>query len=172
MTASLARPSAQYKNSFIAAVREFQAEGRYLDYVIPTLNVEFERVVQSLLDKRDHPPPGRVPETVYWLVDNDEFIGRVSLRHELNESLRQLGGHIGYDIRPSKRRHGYGTLACRLALEKAREIGLRRVLITCDATNIASRKIIEANGGQLQDERLLPGRTIPTRRYWVELDTT
>jgi predicted acetyltransferase len=59
-----------------------------------------------------------------------------------------------------------------LALEKAREIGLRRVLITCDATNIASRKIIEANGGQLQDERLLPGRTIPTRRYWVELDTT
>lgn len=55
-------------------------------------------------------PKGFAPESVFWLIDDEEFIGRASIRHELTPHLREIGGHIGYEIRPSKRRQGYGTM--------------------------------------------------------------
>ncbi len=80
------------------------------------------------------------------------------------------GGHIGYVIRPSKRRLGYGTVLLRLGLNKARERGLSRVLLTCGETNSASRKIIEANGGQFEDAVVVAGQTAKTLRYWISLE--
>jgi predicted acetyltransferase len=169
MMAVLVRPSADYKDSFIEAVREFQAENNYLEYDIEHLTANFDQVVQEALNRLHHPRPRRVPETIYWLVEADTYIGRVGIRHELNDQLRLLGGHIGYDIRPSKRRRGYGTFALKLALVKVHDLGIRQALITCDATNIGSRKIIEANGGRLHDEIMLKGRTVATRRYWIDI---
>ncbi len=104
-------------------------------------------------------PPELVPETWLWLVDGDEYIGRASIRHELNDELLLVAGHIGYEIRPTKRRQGYGTQILALALERAREMGIYKVLVTCDTDNFGSRKIIEANGGKLENEIQVPNST-------------
>ncbi len=170
--AVLARPSTAYRDSFLAAAREFAAEGGSSVYVPAMPPADFDAFVRAQQDRveRARLPPGLVPETVLWLVDGAEFIGRISIRHELNESLRTIGGHIGYAIRPSRRRQGWGTTILRLALPETRALGLRRVLVTCDADNIGSRKIIEANGGRLENEITLPGEPTPKRRYWIDLE--
>ena len=113
------------------------------------------------------PLAGYVPASQFWLVtESGVYIGDVDIRHCLNESLKRYGGHIGYKIRPTCRRRGYGTLICRLGLAKARLLGIGDILITCDDDNIASYKIIEANGGVLRD-RVDNGREVLTRRYWI-----
>ena len=113
---------------------------------------------------------GFVPQTSFWLVrDGSTFVGESRLRHWLTPALEQHGGHIGYAIRPSERKQGYGTCILALTLEEARRIGLKRVLVTCDTDNIASARIIEKNGGVL-DNRLISeqsGRMIS--RYWINL---
>lgn len=162
-------PSERVKASFIDAIREFQAEERYGDYDLSRLDQHFDAFVADLLRRRDTPRPGKVAETILWLADGDVFLGRVSIRHELNDRLRQFGGHIGYDVRPSMRRRGYGTLILRLALPHARAIGITRALLTCDSTNDASRRIIQANGGMFADETLLEGHIVPTQRWWIDL---
>jgi predicted acetyltransferase len=102
------------------------------------------------------------------MIDRGAYIGRVSIRHELNEQLLRIGGHIGYEVRPGMRRRGHGTRALRLALDEARKLGLRRVLLTCDPENIASTKIIERNGGRLEEDVPKGGERV--RRYWIDLD--
>ncbi len=163
-------PSTRYRDSYLAATREFQAEGRWTDLEYSELECDFKAFVCTQLN-RAHTPlrPEYVPDSIFWLVNGGEFVGHVSLRRKLTAFLKTFGGHIGYEIRPSQRRRGYGKLICKLVLEEARAIGLKRVLITCDDTNIASSKIIETNGGILQDVTLLDWRTVPTRRYWIEI---
>ena len=168
----LAEPSVAYRDSFIQAVREFQAEGRQQHYDLKSLTVDFGAFVQALLDQKDRSrlKPGRVPGSDFWLIDGDEFVGRLSLRHELNESLLKIGGHIGYEIRPSKRKKGYGKQRLRLGLEKARELGLHRVLVTCDEDNIGSKKIIEHNGGKLENALEIKGEPVRKLRYWIDIE--
>ena len=84
----------------------------------------------------------------------------------------QFGGNIGYGIHPKYWKQGYGTMALKLGLEKAKEIGLKdKVLITCDDDNIGSCKIIEKNGGILENkiENRDDDEVFLTRRYWVKL---
>jgi predicted acetyltransferase len=85
-------------------------------------------------------------------LSDGKLVGRSDLRHRLNPALEIIGGHIGYDVRPSERRKGFGTLILKLIMEKARKIGLSEVLVTCDTDNIASAKIIEKNGGKLEKQ--------------------
>lgn len=73
----------------------------------------------------------------------------------------EVGGHIGYDVRPTARRRGHATAMLRAALPIARRIGIETVLVTCDLTNTASRKVIESCGGRFEDER---GGKL---RFWV-----
>jgi predicted acetyltransferase len=113
-----------------------------------------------------------VQQTTWWLVEGDTYLGRISIRHALNDSLLFEGGNIGYDIRPSARGKGLGTLQLALALPKAREIGLTRALLTCDWDNVRSARVIEANGGVFQDEVPVPGKTRINRRYWIDLRAT
>ncbi len=115
-------------------------------------------------------PDGWVPGSTYWLIDNEDFVGKVEIRHHLTDALLQRGGHIGYAVRPRARRRGYGRAALRLALRPCLDIGLRRVLVTCDATNEASRRIIEANGGVLEDVVELVDRPVGTMRYWIDVE--
>jgi predicted acetyltransferase len=169
--AQLVRPSIRYRDSVLAAVREFQAEGGYRAYSLASLTNDFAAFVQRLLDDevRSKLPPHLVPQTIYWLVEGNEFIGRASLRHELNDRLRQIGGHIGYKIRPPRRRQGYGTAILGLVLPKARERGLTRVLITCDADNIASQRIIEHHGGVPEAPYEPTDGAVTVLRYWIDL---
>lgn len=108
--------------------------------------------------------------STYWLVYNDVILGRSSLRHELaTEFLFNIGGQIGYYIRPSQRQKGYGTAILKLTLKKAKELELERVLVTCDEDNIASAKVIEKNGGVLENIFQNDNMNVPKRRYWIKL---
>ena len=163
--------SAPYKESFLEGLRELQADGQMLYLNLESISADFDAFVQILQDHKDRAkiPPERVPDTDYWLYEGKTFIGHLSLRYELNDYLKRIGGHIGYQILPSKRRMGYGKEILRLGLAKARAIGLRCVLVTCDETNIGSKKIIEANGGQLENAIFIEGEPIRKLRYWITL---
>ncbi|MCY3833678.1 MAG: GNAT family N-acetyltransferase [Chloroflexi bacterium] len=163
----LTRPQARYKDSFIEAVCEHIREKRAVVWHPEILRTRFQEYLRVIEQMETDPLAGYVPATRFWLVGaSDCFIGDVDLRHYLNESLRRFGGHIGYNVRPSLRRRGYGTLICRLGIEEARKRGIGDILITCDDDNIGSAKIIEANGGVLRD-RIDNGRGVLTRRYWI-----
>ena len=106
----------------------------------------------------------------YWLMDDSEIVGFVRLRHRLHPEWGKFSGHIGYNVPPSQRRKGYGTVLLGLVLEKARLHGLSKVLVTCDEDNLASKKIIERNGGRFED-RLFEARSGNHKlRYWIETD--
>lgn len=149
----LVLPSMQYKDSFTSALEEFHKENRYNTHYPEDVG-EFKSFIDKLngFSRGENLPEGYVPGTVFWLVDKMEFIGTLTIRHELNEDLMQEGGHVGYDIRPSKRGKGYGKEILRLGLIKAKEMGIDKVLITCDLENIPSKKVIEANRGVLQEK--------------------
>lgn len=188
MSAALVPPTVQVHASFLGAMAEFQAEGRGSADDLTMIGDEirahaplwtspdaFRTYVLALraqaLDSSGPEgaggvpatprPEWMVPDTTLWWVDGVEYLGRVSIRHRLSERLRLVGGHIGYDVRPSARRRGHATAMLRAALPVARGLGIDSALVTCDVTNVASRRVIEANGGVLADER------DGTLRYWV-----
>jgi len=167
----LVNPTVEYKQHYFQALDEGTDEAGDTHLNKPELEQPFEEFVQLLNDhaKGENLPPGYVPESIFWLVDKNEFIGRVSIRHELTEKLTKVGGHIGYYIKPSKRRMGYGKKILELSLTEAKKIGLTKVLVTCDEDNIGSQKIIEANGGVLQDVIEVDENKVRTRRYWIML---
>jgi predicted acetyltransferase len=108
-----------------------------------------------------------VPGTFLMAEAGGAVVGRVSVRHELNEWLANEGGHIGYGVLRQHRRRGYATEILQQALVVARAVGVDRVLGTCDDHNLGSAAVIEANGGVRDAERPLAGEA-PMRRYWIE----
>ena len=106
---------------------------------------------------------GYVPQTIYWLYVQGKPVGYGKLRHYLNDRLLEHGGHIGYIIRPSARSKGYGNTLLRKLLDEARERGIPEVLLTCNASNTASRKVIEANQGILTENHE------ESCKYWIKL---
>ena len=96
-------------------------------------------------------PAGRVPCTYRWIVDGEQVLGAIALRHQLNDYLLRAGGHIGYGIRPSARRRGLATWALGEMLGQARDLGLDRVLLVCETDNLASAATIEHHGGVLDE---------------------
>lgn len=157
----LVAPDERYRRSFLAAEAELAAEGTGRGITDAT----FSARVAQLLDRaaaRDL-EPGRVPETTLWLVDGDDYIGRISLRHALTPALMETGGHVGYDVRPSRRRQGHAMYMLRHAIPRLAALGIDPALITCDEDNVASRKVIERCGGVLATDLAVPG----VRRYWV-----
>ena len=118
---------------------------------------------------------GQVPWNTYWLVRGAcrgagaTILGTSRLRQRLNDHLLITGGHIGYDIRPSQRGKGYGRGILALTLEKARAMGIDRAMVNCTGSNVASARIIEANGGVLMDEIHSEPMGGMLRRYWIEL---
>ena len=101
------------------------------------------------------------------LVSFDETghaLGFLNLRLRLNDYLLEKGGHIGYSIRPSERGKGYAKESLRQGLQVAKDKNIHRALVTCNIKNPASRAVILANGGQLEDIRH------ETERYWIDLE--
>ncbi len=171
----LIRPSLQFKDSFIEGTYEYIRENLGVSWNPHILEERFPEYLEALQSAETEPLAGDVPTSNYWLIVNgDTYAGDLELRHHLTDALKRFGGHIGYKIRPSLRRNGYGKLICKLGLLEARRRGITDILITCDDNNIGSQKIIEANGGVLKD-RINNRRGVLTRRYWVyyhDLDKT
>jgi predicted acetyltransferase len=114
-------------------------------------------------DREQALPEDRVHCDYLWITDGpDTVVGFLALRHELNAWLLEEGGHIGYSIRPSRRREGHATRALALALRRAAELGIEQALVTCDEGNEPSARTIERNGGAYEDTR--NGK----RRYWID----
>lgn len=165
---SLIELSHEWRREFVSMAGEYRAEGdeRYRD-VLEDFDAYLQRVQMEA--RGVGLPTGRVASDTFCLVWSHRIIGRSRLRHRLTPDLEHEGGHIGYDIRPSERRKGYGTRLLALTLERASARGLRRVLLTCDADNIASARIIEKNGGTLDDQAISLRSGNLISRYWIEL---
>jgi predicted acetyltransferase len=116
-------------------------------------------------------PAGRVHCTYRWIVESGQVLGAIALRHEFSDFVRQAG-HIGYGIRPSARRRGLASWALGEMLGEARDLGLDRVLIVCEAGNVASARTIERHGAIGEETSLEEIRETghgPFRRYWITL---
>lgn len=112
-------------------------------------------------------PAGRVPASYLVAVSGDTIVGRSSIRHQLNDNLLAVGGHIGYCVLPEFRRRGIATEILRQSLIVARAAGIDRALLTCDADNAGSRMVIERCGGVLDPDWPQTETTPPKRRYWI-----
>ncbi|BCL78042.1 acetyltransferase [Ktedonobacteria bacterium brp13] len=163
--------SEDYQVSYIEALQEYQAEGRGRGPSPEEVATDFGNFVQHLRDQADKNriKPGHVPSSEFWLIDDNDYIGRIFLRSTLNETLLQKGGHMGYTIRPSRRKQGYGKLILKYGLEHAKACGFERVLLTCDEDNTSSRAIIESNGGALENIIQVAGWPAMVYRYWIQL---
>jgi predicted acetyltransferase len=186
---TLERPHARFQDSFVEGAAEFAAEGRldstyaaFLGYNVRRLQGGFADFVEDLLHLADESRVRRMGyrDCVFWLLDEGRYVGQTSIRPELGTPyLITYGGHIGYSIRPSHRRQGYGQRILQLALEKCTTMDLERVLVTCDEDNIASRRIIESNDGVFESGMVMDaivaraegrsGEEIRKLRYWFEL---
>jgi predicted acetyltransferase len=170
-------PDPGVHTSFLAAMAEFAVEGRGTpadhtmvgaeirqfggDWADPMAFAAYVRWLRDQALEESPRPPTHVPSTTYWWVDGSEYLGRIAIRHRLTPSLLEIGGHIGYDVRPSARRLGHATAMLRAALPVAHAMGIDPALITCHATNIGSRRVIELNGGILDSDRA------GVLRFWV-----
>ncbi len=186
----LVDPSPRLHRSFLAALDELVSAGEELYARLPSWPAEgafpgidvtrdsldapeaFAAYCAFLLEQRDPAaarPRAYVPFTELWLAEGpalEEYLGRISLRHELTEPLFEWGGHIGYVVRPSARRRGLASAALAGMLEVCRARGIDPVLVTCDVDNAASRRTIERADGRYEDTR------VGKRRYWIDLGTT
>lgn len=154
MDAHAVPPSLELAAAFAAMLDDFAVhDPENAEYYLPA-RVDFAGYVRRLLDEElgRNLAPGYVPCSHRWLLAADgRIVGTARLRHRADTPfLAAAGGHVGYDIAPSARGHGYGHLAMATALAAAREIGLAEVLAFAAETNLASRAVITRAGGQLE----------------------
>lgn len=167
----LIKPTIKLKNEYLDMLEDWKKAGEKL---VPWVLSFDPSNFPAMLEKLEHMSLGiglnenQVESSTYWLVnDENRVLGATNIRHRLNESLLKKGGHIGYGIRPSERRKGYATEILRLAMEIAREKGMKRALVTCDAENLGSARTILKNGGVLETEIIENG--VSCQRYWIDL---
>ncbi|MDR1150102.1 MAG: GNAT family N-acetyltransferase [Clostridiales bacterium] len=115
-----------------------------------------------------------MPCSVFWLVDEEKYIGCGIIRHRITKSIEEFGGHIGYAIRPSLWNKHYGTLNFKYLLIETNKLKIDSALVTCDSENIASKKIIEHAGGKLWDQLNTKSnnKNIILNRYWVSTNVS
>lgn len=153
MARSFIEPILELESSYRDYIRELGNEERYpfpLDFDYS----DFPSLLACLadFDAGRNLPAGYVASSTYWLVEAGEILGVSNLRHTLNEEIHRCGGHIGLGIRPSQRSRGLGAELMSLTIQEARKRGIDEVHIHCYKSNLASAKIIEANGGVLHSE--------------------
>ena len=169
--ARLVTPPSRYRAAFLRCARDHVDHGddpeRSREYTRAL--GDFDAYLAELLRyaASDEPGPGLVRQHNFWLMDAGEMVGHVRLRPRLNERLHWIGGHIGYDVPPSRRNRGYATHMLALALREAGARGVEKALLTADATNAASIKVMERNGARLDAEYEFEG--VVRRRYWIEI---
>ena len=173
----LIKPTNEYCSQIQAYRKEFLDCGDSMDGTGGLRRIENpEEWVERcrLTENADTVPDGLVPATQYIFVreEDNKIVGMIQIRHFLNEHLKKYGGHIGYSVTPSERLKGYASNMLKMALLKCKELGIDKVLITCDKPNEASRRTIVKNGGILENEvedDTEPGQCGIVQRYWINL---
>ncbi|HET9899118.1 MAG TPA: GNAT family N-acetyltransferase [Streptosporangiaceae bacterium] len=156
----LMEPSGAVRESWLASERDSRAlDGGPTD-VLEQAEADFNRFVAA---RRGIRIMWGVPSTIWWYVSDEIYVGEIIIRHQLTPQLERSGGHIGYEVAPAWRRQGHATAMLAGALVECRRLGLTRVLLTCDAANEGSRRVILANGG-VPDLRI-DGED----RFWITL---
>ena len=165
----------EYGGQVMDYKREFQAAGDSMDGTGSLRRSETAEEWFAYNDLLSDPatlPEGRVVSTQFIAVreTDGKLVGMLQVRHYLSDYLEQFGGHIGYSVRPSERRKGYGKEQLRQALIWCKEeLGLDKVLITCLADNEASRRTILAHGGVYENTVHEPDDNEDIERYWITL---
>lgn len=168
----LVKPDLSYADEIIKYKEESLAESPIINGSAGLDRFSSIEVWLEELKKRsceDTVPKGLVPSSTYLAVrEKDNYIvGMIDIRHYLNEYLTQVGGNIGYGVRKTQRNKGYAKQMLKLALEKCKELKIKKVLITCDEDNIASEKVILSANAKLEDIRNVDGEN--KKRFWIDL---
>jgi len=172
--AKLEKPSIEHKESYIEALKEFHAEGRYMFLKVDRLEDDFEGFLDAIHDgKKDlHKPYADwvepVPETVLWLTKDDQFIGTLNIRHRLNWHLEKWGGHLNFLIRPSMRGKGFGKKLLQKSIPYIAYLGIDKALITIDPKDEAANKIIKFCGAVYEDTLPETDKFPERNRYWLD----
>ena len=168
----LVKPNLSYADEIIKYKEESLAESPIINGSagldrFSSIEIWFEELKKRSCE--DTVPKGLVPSSTYLGVrEKDNYIvGMIDIRHYLNEYLTQVGGHIGYGVRKTERNKGYAKQMLKLALEKCKELKIKKVLITCDEDNIASEKVILSVNAKLEDIRNVDGEN--KKRFWIDL---
>jgi len=167
-------PSEAHKAAWEAFRNEFQeAKEKIVPYAARIGDGRFESFLQLTTDFAQGKLPPDMPHLVqastYFLMDeSDEILGCINIRYVLNEYLLQVGGNIGYGVRPLERQRGYATKMLSLALDKCRLLGMKKVLVTCDKNNEGSARTIQKNGGVLENEFKEDNGNL-VQRYWIQV---
>ena len=113
-------------------------------------------------------PQGFVPSITYWVVEGEEYIGTINIRPNLSEHLKEYGGHVGFMIRQRYRQQGYGKKLGEIILSQMNRMGINEILMTCEETNIASKKILDyLNPVKIEKGNvLLNGKLTSIRSYY------
>lgn len=168
----LVKPDLSYADEIIKYKEESLAESPIINGSAGLDRFSSIEVWLEELKKRsceDTVPKGLVPSSTYLAVrEKDNYIvGMIDIRHYLNEYLTQIGGNIGYGVRKTERNKGYAKQMLKLALEKCKDLKIKKVLITCDEDNIASEKVILSANAKLEDIRNVDGEN--KKRFWIDL---
>lgn len=163
----LARPTLEMKNRYLQFAQEWKDNNQSIvPYSARLLDDSYEIWLKNTYEY-ENLHEGFVTAHTFFLIEDENIIGAINIRHYLNDYLFNFGGHIGYGIRPTKRQKGYASKMLALALPVAKQLGIDKVLITCDKKNIASAKTIINNGGILENEVMEDGELV--QRYWIDL---
>ena len=163
----LRRPTLADKNTILAMMADFEAAESPTDGFFGGHDFVYEDWLETiqLAEAGLGLPEGFVPYIQYVLFDEaGQALAFLNLRLRLNDYLREQGGHIGYSVRPAARGRSLAKEALRQGLLEAKSKNIQRILVTCSQNNPASRAVILANGGILEDVR--QGK----ERYWIDLN--
>ena len=173
----LVKPSKQYLPCFVKSIDDYKRDENHfgrggIDPLIHALEENrIDEYLQKLADYEHakNLPDGYVPESRFWLLDNDEFVGSFSIRHKLTQKLEQIGGHIAANISKKYRGKYSSFIGIKMCLNEAHKLGLKRVLMTCDTENTISYRAImglkKLYGGEQISDSFVDGHG--EHRVWI-----